>query len=1036
MSNQIVISSGAKVRSLEGVLTGSAGIVSSVPLGGANGVATLDSSGKVPLSQLPASVVTYLGTWNAATNTPTLANGTGDVGDLYICNVAGTVNFGAGPITFAVGDWVIYNGSQWQKSAGQNGTVTSVAVTSTGNDAISITGSPITTAGTINIGFTGDNTQYVNGAGDLTTFPSLTGFVPYTGATQTLDMGAFDVNARGIKVNGTAGSGHVDFKHQSGNPTGSASSTTMFADTNGNMAWKNDHNYITTLASNLNTADRTYTFPDANGTIALTSNLTSYVPYSGATTNVNLGSYGLSGNGDFVMGSVKSAGIFAESGAGAAGYLYLKGDSSFGLLSGYNSIFANGFKYGFEAYGGSSVNSKRAYLDFGSLTNNTTRTYTFPNASGTLALTSDIPSLSGYVPYTGATSSVSLGSNNLTATTLFTSATADGGLWMNQASAITGGEDSTTYTSIKAYTNRYLYFSFGQTATYKRFRFDVNGLSDATTLTYTMPNASGTLALTSDIPSLANYVTTNTNQTISGIKTFSNEQLFGNGITLTGGYITYTSGSFNLTLNTNLLTANRNVYIKDGSGTLAFTSDIPSLSGYVQGSGTTNYLSKFTASGTIGNSLIYDNGTNVTVGNTNGARLFNIYSATADNHLAIYGSAPSVSLSDTATSATYQAKFGLATASGQFATGAAAGDFVISCQTGSTIWAYNSVEKMRLNTNGRLLIGTTTDSGYLLDVNGTLRATGAATFSSSVMAGGQGTFTTATTVPLIAETTGGNSGLMIKTSATTTNWLLGGQYNVGNGFEITPSTAAGGTTFSTPALVIKNTGNVGIGTSSPGFQLSMKIVGSANALLAYYNAAGTATSYIGIPNGSGDVVSTSTNADFCLRNDTGNILFATNGNTERMRITSGGWVTFEGNGNGWTIGQASGVNRIDNTGSTFRCLGTGNGFTAIAASAFNVNSDYRLKEDLKEFNNSIDILNSIKIYDFKWKDRDERNYGVIAHELQEVLPYIVYGEKDGLEKNGEIKTQGVDYGKLVPVLVKAIQEQQAQIEELKALINK
>jgi len=80
------------------------------------GYASLDSGGKVPVAQLPSSVMTYLGTWDAATNTPTLANGTGDAGDLYICNVAGTVNFGAGPITFEVGDWVMYNGSIWQRS--------------------------------------------------------------------------------------------------------------------------------------------------------------------------------------------------------------------------------------------------------------------------------------------------------------------------------------------------------------------------------------------------------------------------------------------------------------------------------------------------------------------------------------------------------------------------------------------------------------------------------------------------------------------------------------------------------------------------------------------------------------------------------------------------------------------------------------------------------------------------------------------------------------------------------------------------------
>jgi len=172
MSNQIVISSGAKVRELEGVLTGTSGIVSSVPLGGANGVATLDSGGKVPVSQLPSSVVTYLGTWNAATNTPTLVNGTGDAGDMYICNVAGTVDFGAGPIPFAVGDWVLYGSGTWEKSNGQNGTVTSVAASITG-DSIGITGSPIVSAGTLAFAFSGTNLQYVNGAGNLTTFPTL-----------------------------------------------------------------------------------------------------------------------------------------------------------------------------------------------------------------------------------------------------------------------------------------------------------------------------------------------------------------------------------------------------------------------------------------------------------------------------------------------------------------------------------------------------------------------------------------------------------------------------------------------------------------------------------------------------------------------------------------------------------------------------------------------------------------------------------------------------------------------------------------------
>jgi hypothetical protein len=86
----------------------------------ANGVATLDSGGKIPASQLPSSVMEYKGVWNATTNTPTLADGTGDNGDVYLVNVAGSQNLGSGTISFAVGDWVVYNGTIWQKSLNSN----------------------------------------------------------------------------------------------------------------------------------------------------------------------------------------------------------------------------------------------------------------------------------------------------------------------------------------------------------------------------------------------------------------------------------------------------------------------------------------------------------------------------------------------------------------------------------------------------------------------------------------------------------------------------------------------------------------------------------------------------------------------------------------------------------------------------------------------------------------------------------------------------------------------------------------------------
>ena len=91
--------------------------------GANNGVATLDAGGKVPVAQLPSSTMHYLGTWDADTNTPALADGVGDPGDIYIVSVAGTQDLGSGPITFGIGDWIIYNGTQWQKSTNSDAVV-------------------------------------------------------------------------------------------------------------------------------------------------------------------------------------------------------------------------------------------------------------------------------------------------------------------------------------------------------------------------------------------------------------------------------------------------------------------------------------------------------------------------------------------------------------------------------------------------------------------------------------------------------------------------------------------------------------------------------------------------------------------------------------------------------------------------------------------------------------------------------------------------------------------------------------------------
>jgi len=115
---------------------------------------------------------------------------------------------------------------------------------------------------------------------------------------------------------------------------------------------------------------------------------------------------------------------------------------------------------------------------------------------------------------------------------------------------------------------------------------------------------------------------------------------------------------------------------------------------------------------------------------------------------------------------------------------------------------------------------------------------------------------------------------------------------------------------------------------------------------------------------------------------------------------------------------------------------TGQGSAAVVgtinvtttATTYNTTSDYRLKTDFKDFNAS-SLMDSIKVYDYQWKINGTRSYGVKAHELQSVLPYAVSGAKDAVNADGSINPQSVDYSKIVPVLIKAIQEQKIQMKE-------
>lgn len=94
-------------------------------------------------------------------------------------------------------------------------------------------------------------------------------YVPYTGATQDVDLDANKLSAESVYIEGTNGAGHLHLKHQNADATATGQSTALFADVNGDIKYKNDNDYYTTLKTSLNTADRVYTFPDVSGVVAL-----------------------------------------------------------------------------------------------------------------------------------------------------------------------------------------------------------------------------------------------------------------------------------------------------------------------------------------------------------------------------------------------------------------------------------------------------------------------------------------------------------------------------------------------------------------------------------------------------------------------------------------------------------------------------------------------------------------------------------------------------------------------------------------------
>jgi hypothetical protein len=251
----------------------------------------------------------------------------------------------------------------------------------------------------------------------------------------------------------------------------------------------------------------------------------------------------------------------------------------------------------------------------------------------------------------------------------------------------------------------------------------------------------------------------------------------------------------------------------------------------------------------------------------------------------------------------------------------------------------------------------------------------------------------------------------------------------------------------TGSNIYYNTGNVGIGTASPREKLevagaiiatsglsaldsstmSMDFSASQGRLIA---TGADSSTYAPIIFGN---ATTSTFAERMRLNSSGNLLL----NTTTVRNVGQLSIDFNGNSaGGMGINDTASAN-----GSTFIGFLTGGTFrgsitnAANTAVAYNTTSDYRLKENIAPMTGALAKVSQLKPCTYTWKETGDASQGFIAHELAEIVPDCVTGEKDAvtivdeLDDEGKVigtkevpKYQGIDTSFLVATLTAAIQE--------------
>lgn len=271
----------------------------------------------------------------------------------------------------------------------------------------------------------------------------------------------------------------------------------------------------------------------------------------------------------------------------------------------------------------------------------------------------------------------------------------------------------------------------------------------------------------------------------------------------------------------------------------------------------------------------------------------------------------------------------------------------------------------------------------------------------------------------------------------TTNSNTGAYFPTGTTYAVA--------TNGTNALYIDASQNVGIGTTSPTRRLQVyQTTGDYQARLGYsdsyyYDFGRNATSgyfnFYGNQSGATGYIWGGVDGERMRIDSSGNLLI---NSTSNFSTSSKQFLKFDEQAQvGITLQSTNAT-----TGGSYVYFVNSGGSVAgyiqhsgSATVAYVTSSDHRLKENVQPMTGALSKVAALKPVTYTWKEDGSKGEGFIAHELAEICPYAVAGEKDAVNEDGSIKPQGIDYGKIVVHLVAALQEAVAKIDALETEVT-